>query len=285
VSVVVAAAILLALVGGGVALAGPGAGTVAVPSVVGLGTAAATSAVGTAGLDVSIVTQQADDPKGTVIGQHPAPGSFVSERGSVQLVVSRGPPPVVVPDVTSQAVDAATATLQFAGFEVGDPVHQYDETVPAGAVIGTNPAKGTSVPRDSAVKLLVSDGPAPVAIGDVHGQSFDAASQALTGLGFTVARRDDFSPTVAKDQVIGTEPAAGQSAPKGSSVTVVVSKGPEMVTVPDLRGMSLEAATQQLQGAGFAVDTQSYLPGRVVRAQDPAAGTSVAKGTRITLFF
>jgi beta-lactam-binding protein with PASTA domain len=52
-----------------------------------------------------------------------------------------------------------------------------------------------------------------------------------------------------------------------------------------LVGKSLDAATAQLQGLGFVVDTQSYLPGRVVRATDPAAGTQVPKGTKVTLFF
>jgi serine/threonine-protein kinase len=68
-------------------------------------------------------------------------------------------------------------------------------------------------------------------------------------------------------------------------VTVHVSKGPETVKIPNLVGQSLDAAQAQLQAAGFVVDTQSYLPGRVVRAQDPAAGTTVNKGTKVTLFF
>jgi serine/threonine-protein kinase len=68
-------------------------------------------------------------------------------------------------------------------------------------------------------------------------------------------------------------------------VTINVSKGPELVAVPNLVGKSLDVATAQLQGLGFQVDTQSYLPGRVVRATDPAAGTQAAKGSKVTLFF
>jgi beta-lactam-binding protein with PASTA domain/serine/threonine protein kinase len=285
VSVVVAVAVLLALVGSAVALASPGAGTMAVPSVVGLTTAAATVQVAAGGLSPKIVAVRADDPKGTVIAQHPGPGSFASGDGSVELVVSRGPPPVVVPDVAGKSVADATAALQQAGFGVGDPVHQYDEVVPAATVIGSQPAKGARVPRDSAVKVVVSDGPAPVTVDDVSKKSFDQAAQVLGGKGFAVTRRDDFSPTVPTGQVIGTDPPAGQAIAKGSSVTIIVSKGPELVAVPDLTGMSLDASTQLLQGKGFVVDTQSYLPGRVVRAQDPAAGKSVLKGTTVTLFF
>ena len=285
ISVAVLAAILLALIGGGVALAAATSGsTVAVPSLVGLSTKSATDKVAASGLTLRITTQTADDPKDTVIGQHPAPGSFTSDNGSVSLVVSRGPPPVPVPDVTGQSPTDAQAALERAGFAV-NVKHQYDETVPVDGVIGTDPAGGTQAPRDSTLQLLVSDGPAPVPVPDVGGKSFDEASQALTAAGFTVSRADDFDATIALGKVIRTDPAANQSASRGGQVTIHVSKGPETVKVPNLVGQSLDAATQQLQAAGFQVDTQSYLPGRVVRAQDPAAGTTVNKGTKVTLFF
>jgi serine/threonine-protein kinase len=282
----VVVAILLALVGGGIAIAAvsTGGGTVSVPTLVGLTQARATDEVASTGLSLKIVTRTADDPALTVIAQDPAPGAFVGDGGSMTLVVSRGPPPVVVANVEGQTPDAAQAALAAQGFAV-TVQHQYDETVPAGSVVNTDPAVGTKAPRDSTVTLLVSDGPAPVPVPDVSKSTFDAASQQLTAAGFTVARADDFSDTVPKDQVIGTDPAAGQGANRGSQVTVHVSKGPEMVAVPNVVGMTLEAAQAQLQAKGFDVDTQSYLPGRVVRAQSPAAGASVTKGTKVTLFF
>jgi serine/threonine-protein kinase len=286
VSVGVLGAILLALVGGGIALAAStSGGTVAVPSLVGLTTKDATDAVARAGLTLRIIEQTADDPKDIVIGQHPAPGEFTSDSGSVELVVSRGPPPVAVPAVNGQSPSDAQATLERAGFAV-NLKHQYDESVPAGGVIGTDPAAGKEAPRDSTLQLLVSDGPAPVPVPDVtKAASYDAAAATLTGLGFTVTRADDFNATIAVGGIIGTDPPAGTAARRGSAVTLHVSKGPEMVTVPNLVGQTLDTATATLQGAGFVVDTQSYLPGRLVRAQDPAGGTSVNKGTKVTLFF
>jgi serine/threonine-protein kinase len=119
----------------------------------------------------------------------------------------------------------------------------------------------------------------------VTGQTLAAASQALSAAGFSVTHDDVFSDTIPSGKVVGTDPAAGQGANRGSQVAVHVSKGPEMVPVPNLVGMTLEAAQAQLQAKGFEVDTQSYLPGRLVRAQSPAANTSVTKGTKVTLFF
>ncbi|HLM17225.1 MAG TPA: PASTA domain-containing protein, partial [Acidimicrobiia bacterium] len=219
-----------------------------------------------------------------VVGQVPAPGVFVSDGGSVQLFVSRGPPPVVISTVAGQSPADAQAALEAQGFVV-QVRRQYDETVPVDVVINTEPGGGASLARDSSLTLLVSDGPAPVPVPGVVGTTFDEASQELTGAGFTVSRTDDFSDTVSKDKVIGTDPAGGQSANRGAEVVVRVSKGPEMVVVPSLVGSTLEAAQAQLQAKGFEVDTQSYLPGRLVRAQSPAANTSVNKGTQVTLFF
>ncbi|HEY3672541.1 MAG TPA: PASTA domain-containing protein [Acidimicrobiia bacterium] len=286
ISYLVIAAILLALVGGGIAIAAVSseAGTVAVPSLVGLTQAKATDALASTGLSLKIVTRNADDPARTVITQDPAPGAFVSDGGSVQLVVSRGPPPVLIPTVAGQSPADAQAALEAQGFVV-EVRHQFDETVPVDVVIGTDPAGGTKLARDSSLTLLVSDGPAPVPVPDVSGKTFDEASQQLTAAGFTVSRADDFSDTVAKDKVIGTDPSAGQGANRGAQIVVHVSKGPEMVAVPNLVGLTIDAAQALLQAGGFVPDTQSYLPGRLVRAQSPAAGTSVNKGTKVTLFF
>jgi beta-lactam-binding protein with PASTA domain/tRNA A-37 threonylcarbamoyl transferase component Bud32 len=286
ISYAVIVAILLAIVGGGIAIAAVSTrgGTVPVPSLVGLTQEKATDQISSTGLTLRIVTRAADDPADTVIAQDPAPGAFVHDGGSVELVVSSGPPPVVVTPVQGRSQADAQAALEAQGFVV-NVKRQYDETVPVDGVIGTDPAGGTKSPRDSTVLLLVSDGPAPVPVPDVTGKTFDEASAALTGAGFTVARADDFSDTVDKDKVIGTDPAANQGANRGAQVTVHMSKGPEMIPVPNLVGLSLEAAQAQLQAKGFEVDTQSYLPGRLVRAQSPAANTSVTKGTKVTLFF
>jgi serine/threonine-protein kinase len=290
VSVVVAIVVVLALafVGYVFATSGNASGSVPVPSLVGMkldGDAGAKVRLAEAGLGVGVTEQQADDPAGTVISQSPAPGRFVDAHGDVRLVVSKGPPPVAIPDMsTVGSVDAAVAALQQAGFAVTQ-VHRYDDTVPANGIIATQPSFPAKAPRDSSVTLIISDGPQPVTVPDVSGATYDDAAAKLAAHRFTVTRRDDFSSTVDKDKVIGTDPPSGTSAARGASVTIVVSKGPELVAVPDVRNQTLEAALAQLQGLGLVVDTTGYLPGRVVRLQDPAAGSQIAKGSKVTLGF
>jgi serine/threonine-protein kinase len=219
-----------------------------------------------------------------VIAQDRAAGAYVGEGSTIRLVVSRGPPPVTVDDVSTLSVADATSALSRQGFAVVVE-RRTDENVAFGAVIGTDPPAGTAHAKDSQITLIVSDGPAPVRVPDVAGSTFDAASATLAASRFTSVRGDEFSATVETGKVIRTDPAAGSLAPRDSSVTVVVSKGPELVEVPNTIGKSLEAAQAQLQAAGFEVDTQSYLPGRVVRASTPAVGTKVPKGAKVTLAF
>ena len=89
--------------------------------------------------------------------------------------------------------------------------------MPADGVIGTDPAAGAKAPRDSTLQLLVSDGPAPVAVPDVSkAASFDAAAATLTGLGFTVTRADDFNATIAAGGIGMIRPPAPRR--RGSAV-------------------------------------------------------------------
>ncbi len=284
VPLVVAFAVIAALVGGGLAFATGGGGTVAVPSVVGFNLDDAKIRVATDGLTVAVVERNADDPKGVVIAESPAGGSFAGDSTRVRLVVSRGPPPVPIPDVRTLSPEDAQARLEEAGFLV-TVERPNNETVPYNDVIDTDPPVGEKLPRDSEITLLVSNGPAPVQIPETANMSYDEAAQALTAKGFAVQRSDDFSDTVPVDKVIGTNPAVGTSQARGSTVTISVSKGPELVTVPDLTGLTLEVAQQRLVALGLEVDTVGYLPGRVVRSQSVAANQMVKKGTKVTLTF
>ena len=97
------------------------------------------------------------------------------------------------------------------------------------------------------------------------------------------ARVDDFSDTVDPGQVISTDPKAGTPAPRDSTVQVHVSKGPQLVDVPDVTGMTVEDASQALQNQGLVPDVTNYRPGGTVVAQSPRGG-QLKKGQTVRLF-
>jgi serine/threonine-protein kinase len=267
------------------AIGGGGGAPVAVPSLVGLARSSAADQATSAGLLMRVSERKtADDPSGLIIEQHPAPGEHLGKGASIDVVISRGPPPVAVPVVAGQSMADATAALQHAGFVVS-VVRQNDETVAKDVALGTTPAAAVKVKPETTVKLMVSDGPAPIAVPDVSGKTYEVAAQLLTAARFQPVHREVFSSTVASGTTVGSDPAAGTKAPRDSQVAVLVSKGPEMVSVPNTIGMTIDAASQALTAAGLNADVQNYQAGRHVRAQDPSAGTSVKKGSTVTLFF
>jgi serine/threonine-protein kinase len=284
VPVVVAIVVLAVLGAAGVAIATAGGATVAVPSVVGLSRDQATEAIATQGLSVTITEQDADDPLGVVLAQQPRAGTFSHDGTKVTLVVSRGPPPVVIPDVRDLPPDEAEAQLTQAGFVV-NRTDRYDEGVPAGSVIDTDPPIGQGVPRDSDVTLVVSDGPSPIEVPDVTGQSYDTAVANLSQRGFTTSRVDEFSDSVDSGDVISTSPSGGNYVYRGTTVQLVVSKGPDLVVVPELRLLTLEAAQQRLTAIGLVADSVGYLPGRLVLRTAPVGDERVPRGSTVTLVF
>jgi eukaryotic-like serine/threonine-protein kinase len=280
---VVAVLVIAVLVAAGLLLArSASGGTVAAPQLVGLTQDEAAARAARAGLVVQVEQRDVDDPAGRVISQAPSAGAFLDDGGTVRLVVSRGPPPVVIPDVAGQPEEQATLTLAGAGFAV-DPRHDFDENVPAGIAIRTDPAANEKHAPESTIALVVSDGPRPVAVPDTSGKSYDAAVAALQAKRFSATRVDDFSETVPAGNVVGTDPAAGQLAPRDSQVVVHVSKGPQPVAVPNVVNMSVEQASQTLQTSGLDADVQNFAPGRTVKSQNPPAGTQVNRGSKVTL--
>ncbi|HEX7521664.1 MAG TPA: PASTA domain-containing protein, partial [Acidimicrobiia bacterium] len=139
-------------------------------------------------------------------------------------------------------------------------------------------------PRDSTVKLIVSGGPAPVPVPDVSNQPYDTAAQQISAKHLVPVRSDDFNDTVPVGLALGTDPPAGKTAPRDSKVVVHVSKGPQLIAVPKLIGLTVEAAYAQLTSLGLTPAVQNYGPGKQVVAQDAAIGSQVKKGTTVTVF-
>jgi serine/threonine-protein kinase len=288
----VAAALLavVALVAGVLArVSSPAAAEV--PGLIGRAQPDAVEMAERAGFDVEVVgTRDAPDPKGTVIAQTPRAGAWTSDK--LRLVVSNGPPQVAVPELHKKPWPDAKKQLDNLGFLYNDPpAEEYNNDVPAGHVISVQPNPGTKLVPDAPnakLTLVVSKGHAPVEVPDLRGASFEDAKAELEDRNFTVPDPVlDFDNEVEEGRVIGTEPGAGTQAPFGSQVIVHVSKGPDLVTVPDLRDMTLDQASDALERAGLQLGDRliGYRPGAVVRASNPARGERVPRSSSVDLDF
>ena len=258
-----------------------------VPNLVGDNEAQASSLLRPLHLRLRVYQRQySDRPAGTIVAQRPARGSL-REGAAVGVLLSLGPQPVNVPtNLANSPVDAAEAAILALGLKVGTITHQTSMTVPAGIVISSSPSSGTLLPGQ-AVNLVVSSGkpavPVPTLAGTASGQSFAAAQSALQAVGLTAVESDQFSDTVQKGQVIGTNPAAGADATVGSQVTVLISKGPDLVAVPDVRGQSVAQASQILAQAGFNVTGVTGNPNKPVSGTSPPANTMAHRGSNVQI--
>jgi beta-lactam-binding protein with PASTA domain/tRNA A-37 threonylcarbamoyl transferase component Bud32 len=236
-------------------------------------------------LGLSVTANQWDKAaKGSVIFQYPAPNAKLSANGVVAVTVSLGPEPVRVPDLATLDVAQAATALRSAGLRTGTVQHRTSMTVLAGVVISWAP-QGKSVPPGTVVKLVVSTGkPMAVVPAFTSSTTFDQMVADLTKLHFHSTEVTTYSNTVPAGDVISTEPVPGASEVVGTAVTVTVSLGPHLVTIPaSVVGLSARDAATLLGRIGLNVYETLGSPLEPVSGTQPAVGTAVLYGKSVVL--
>ncbi|MEU9269513.1 Stk1 family PASTA domain-containing Ser/Thr kinase [Streptomyces sp. NPDC048251] len=283
----VAAVLLVFGVGAGVWYINSGQFT-KVPAVLTQKEAEARTRLEAAGLEVGKVRHQHSDTvkRGTVMDTDPDPGARIRKHDSVTLTVSDGPEIVKVPDVTGSRQDKAEELLKTDGLEPGLVTQEFSEDVIKGFVISTDPEAGTKRRAGTAVSIVVSKG-APVAIPDVTGDAVDDARAELEEAGLKVkVATEQVNSEFDKGRVATQTPEEGTEAAEGDTVTLTLSKGPEMVEVPDVVGASVDDAKSLLEQSGFEVEEDRGLLGLfgdTVKSQSVDGGDTAPKGSTITI--
>jgi beta-lactam-binding protein with PASTA domain len=192
-----------------------------------------------------------------------------------------------VPSVVGLAQAAATSQLQTAGFTV--KVHNdYTDQFGAGLVTRQQPTAAAKLAEGGTVDIWVSRGPATVTLIDFTGWTPSAVVSWLHKNGLVGKELSGTSATIAKGKVFRQKPAPGITVSRGDTVSYYVSRGVPQVAVPDLSGLDQTQAASALQTAGLLLGTVSQqtsatVPVGQVVSQDPAAGTSVATGSTVTI--
>ncbi|MEU3981877.1 Stk1 family PASTA domain-containing Ser/Thr kinase [Streptomyces sp. NPDC026672] len=240
------------------------------------------------GLDVGRVEHAYSDTvaRGTVISTDPGSGARIRGNASVALTISDGPETVTVPDLEGRTLTEAKTLLTKEGLQPGMITRAFSDDVPRGSVIATDPATGTTRRAGSAVALVVSKG-SPVDVPDVTGEDLDGAKQDLEDAGLVVKISDqEVGSLFDKGLVAEQTPTGGGRAAEGDTVTLTLSKGPEMVEVPDVVGLGSGEAKQRLEQAGFQVKEDRGLLGLfgdTVKEQSVDGGRTAPKGSTITI--
>lgn len=257
-----------------------------VPDVVSLSKVDAEAALSTNLISYTTTQEFSEDVvEDHVIRTAPSAGNRVHKNDTVKLVISKGPQMVVVPDVVGLTQEEATAALAAAGLQVGEASEAWSDTRAAGTVIASFPSGGREARMDSEVSVQVSKGKRPVEVPSVVGMRSEEAVAALTAAELKPEVSREFSREVPEGNVISQQPTAADGAlAVGETVKVVVSQGPELIEVPDVRGLAEESAKKVLQDEGFEVKVnRSYGLFSLVSKQDPEAGANAEAGSTVAI--
>ena len=225
-------------------------------------------------------------PAGFVFKQLPVQATRKPKGDPVTIWVSSGVPKVAVPSLVGQQSTDAVGALKDAHLK--PDVHEVPSSKPTGEVTAQDPPPGTKQPEGSPVRINVSKGPTPVSVASVVGEPIATATSTLQAQGFKVSPTyvDSSEPA---NNVISQTPAAGDSAGKGSVVSLTVSNGPKTSTVPDVTSLDLVSAEQTLHDSGFNArgivyqDTPDPNSDGLVLSQAPVGGTQLKPGGNVTL--
>jgi len=295
---IVALVSVVALLGGAGWWFTQGPGAVVAPfSVKGLSEADARAAITDAGLilvDPTITSFDNDIEAGLALGTEPSIDEFLPRGAEVQLVISDGPFPVIIPAFDGVSLNDYRSMLTELGLVVSEVIEEFSEETSVNTMLGLAAVggyqlePGATLRFGDSVALRSSAGPFP----DVVGDSKADATSALEAAGLTVlpVAVEEFSSTVDEGRVMSVK-TVGSVIRRGDSVTLVVSKGPDLVAVPSTTGLTIAQAKTALERAGFVVTVSTTIPEEFwddsfakTKETVPAATREVARGSKVTVY-
>ena len=219
-----------------------------------------------------------------------AAGIFKSIGSGTTTEDSSDKDTVKVPDIVGMTEEEATKALKDKNLGIKVDSREDSEKYEEGKVSEQKTKVGTKVKKHSTVHVVVSSAliGKEIIVPDVSGMSEDEAQEKLTDAGFKPISEFQYDDNVAEGNVISTTPAAYSKAAKDTQIKMIVSKGAQKKTVPDVRGKSEADARSEIQAAGLTVGStstqhdDSVAKGNVI-SQSVTPGKKVSAGTAVNL--
>lgn len=183
---------------------------------------------------------------------------------------------IEVPDLVGLKMKEANDKL--AALNLKMTVVKASSDQPADTVISQKPPKGQKVKEGREIEVTVSNGPEQATVPQVVGKTVSDAELAIRGAGFKVAIEKKYDEKWTENTVMSQNPSGNSNAAKGSTVTILISQGkaPEKIKMPNLLGMTLEAATKLIQDNGLVIGevkrepSNQYYTNQVCKQSVPA---------------
>ncbi len=270
-----------------------------VPDLVGVDEAVAINEISGNGWVLEQERERSDEVREVdhVVRTEPPAGEMLDEGETFLLVVSDGPLLRTLPDFAGEPIDDVRTTVDDMELVLAEGEPVFSETIPAGSVVSwsvqgdSSLVAGAQVLPGTVIDVVVSKGPEPRPAPDLTNMTPEEATAALENLQLVYAAGDDvFSTDIEPGRVAAQVPAPTTAVERGGTVTVQLSKGPELVPIPDLTGMSYPDAVTTLEDAGFVVNsllgtTQGTFVSIAVDGSEVSVGDTFPRGTGVDLVF
>jgi len=282
--------------------AGPGSQVTIPESIQGTSAEDARVILEELGLVVDDELGEAFDPvveAGLVADANPAIGTGVPHGSPVQILISQGPQPIAVPPFAGMTEQEARAAIEAAPFTLVEPtIKQFDSDIAAGLVVDVLGADGASILGQETygelqnVTLIISAGALP----NLECSTLNEAEQILGGIQLNTELGAEVFSDCPEGTVVGIDlERDGDGNPRtireGDTVTLILSRGPDLVQVPDVVGDRISAAIDELEALDFVVIVLTDLPQGLwgsfaaeVLDQDPEGGQMLKRGSEVTIY-
>jgi serine/threonine protein kinase len=222
-------------------------------------------------------------PEGFVSRTDPAAGSRIFKNSTVKVFVSLGPKQLRVPEVSGLSAEEAKKLLTDSGFVVGSSQNFFGES-PQGQVLGLSAPSGAILNQGSVLDLRISLGPLP----SVSGLLAQQARDLLASVAIEIEEVEVFNNQIPQGQAVGLV-LPMDPLPENGKATLEISKGPEIVIMPNTVGETIAAAKALLENLGLQVvlDTNQLSSNfgiAKVKRQTPEAGSEIRVGDSVTIF-
>lgn len=215
-------------------------------------------------------------------------GAFKKDKKTEDDTATEAPMLTMI-DVVGLTEEEAVAALRDAKIPY-EIEREESDVVEAGKVISQSISEGEVLNEEDRVKIVISKGVEEVTVPDVLGKTAEDARTLLVTAGFKVEEEEEYDEEVEAGQVISQTPSGNTSAAKGSTVTIVVSKGEEVkvAKVPNLKKKTVTEAEAALSAVNLKLGnvSQEYsesIPEGQVISQSIAEGTEVKEETKIDI--
>lgn len=270
-----------------------------VPDLTGVDEAVALNEISGNGWEIQTERERSDEVPDIdhVVRTIPAAGEKLDEGETFVMYVSDGPELRTLPEFAGTPLDEAVATIEELALVAAEQPAEYSETVAAGSVIrwqvqgDASLVAGAQVLPETVIELVPSLGPEPRPAPDLTNMTAAEATAALDALQLVYAPAEDvFSATIEAGRVAAQNPPPATPVERGGAVSVQISKGPELVAIPDMTGMSYPDAQAALTNAGFVVNsllgtTEGTFVSVSVGGTEAKPGDMFPRGTGVDLIF